>query len=266
MSHLYALLLLVSISVSQSFATYLKCLDNFLISEHINERQMVIIRSEKNFRRTIFENEFFREINEAQLYSLQITDANEIVKRKLTQKVFVLFSSNTVWNETEYDDLRRAMIRRSGSVLVVFYEKHSEQILGNMFEQIFQKFFNYFQLKIVIFSKEFNRTDESFDVYINSLQDCSSNHYQPKKIGVCDGKRSFNYDLQEECPINVVAIHNPPFIFYNESRGIEYNLVAMIAQRLNIRVKFTFTKSLSKLSTFIHSSIPLGAFDIKFIT
>lgn len=151
----------------------------------------------------------------------------------------------------DFESLKIATIpvAHENSFLYIFYEQDDSRI---RVEDILSIFTPSFDQNIVIMTSSSNPTGHTFrlSAYRIVLHKCwNFKQYRMIEVGQCEGGEKFTRlpmrsTNNAACPLQVAGILNPPFTYHDEAigfyRGIDYDLIRLISNRLDIPINITF--------------------------
>lgn len=133
------------------------------------------------------------------------------------------------------------------SFLYIFYQRSD---VNDSLSDIYSIFTPSFEQNIVIIATLQNSSGSEWIAFRVVLVKCmnSFKKYEMVTVSECrrDGFKHFPLTPRNtaECPIQVAGIHNPPFTYYDDSRGfysgVEYYLIRLICERLKKPLNFTY--------------------------
>lgn len=243
-------LVLFAVLVYQSNANSIDCLNDYLAREGLGHAQMAVLRTRSQ---TSLEESFFRETFEQEQSSLNILSLDRLSNENFMPKVAIIFLSTDIWSNIKLISVNVNPSRSSESTLIIFFEIDLNARDFRVFERIFKILSIHFGPRIVMFTRA--GIEDSFNVYKFVKKNCFCGEYEVLHIGSYDQVLGLQINVHESCPIDVIAMDNPPFSIPDLNDGIDHKLISTIGGRLNREFRFVFSKSMPILEYIESPSI-----------
>lgn len=221
----------------------LNCFRKYL-AFHFKEMNRVRFNliNERFLRGSRFEQTFLQESNgRCHTNPLKLTTLAGV---HMTKKNYLIFLSSN-----DFVNLKSVAMPKvhEDSFLYIFYEQTDASI---PLSDIYSIFTPTFEQNIVLTTSSTRKSSTEWTAFRVVLLKCpNSKQYKLVKVGQCLKSDNFKaFPLKPintaSCSIQVATINNPPFAYYDPSRGlysgIEYHFLRLVSNRWRVPIKFDY--------------------------